>query len=675
VTRGLCWTAGPPAARAALVSTLGVLALGGLVLTTYTALRKPVPFAVDPDVTPFYGPYEVSAHLSLIKPFFDARGQTLAHLAMTTALGLLVLLAPRLPARLAHIAQPTGVVTALVLLAAPLYAPGPKAIAFGAGFLGLLLLLLAGRWLQRTVANGVLGALTLAAVATATLPGFLGPPDFSRVSWPEMAFAQSHWSVVAGAGDLLAAGRRLFEDVRLDYGVLLPLVVAGGQRWLGASSFGGEVHFLQGLQTLYLFLAAFLFWRHARGRWLFAALALLTVLPWHHFAHRSLLFPNQSPWRTIGVPLCLAALWGAGTDRPRSHAFRLGLAAGTALLLNFESGTAMTAGLAAFLYFRYGVPVAPGRLRRAFALAAPFGAGLVGAAVSTLFLGRLLVGAWIPLTRLPALFVNAIFLSSSGFSGFPLVADPWPLLLFAHAAFVLVQTALTFRDAPAGFRASFRAAVAVILVIWFAYYANRPHPWNLSSYYLLYGFLLIDLARATLLGVARRRFGVFLAASLAALGAIALPNVLAMAAKGAQQIAGSLGPALRHDPPPGASLLSGAFLEAGGSDAVATKAATIRLVERPLYFTADSWLVPKVSGVFPEMPAIDACWESMTRSAYRRIVDAAISSGAPRIYFDPPGTPASFTVCEVFYRRLRGDLAAHFERTDIEGGWEIWTRR
>jgi hypothetical protein len=344
--------------------------------------------------------------------------------------------------------------------------------------------------------------------------------------------------------------------------------------------------------------------------------------------------------------------------------------------LNLESGTAMAVGILTFLYFRHGVAAGAGRVGRAFLLVPPFLLGLLAAVVGVLVLGRVVTGEWIPVGRLPSLFLNAVLLSSGGFSGFPFVSDPWPVLIFGHAAYVLARAALDPVRA-AGAPASFRAAVAAALVVWFAYYANRPHPWNLSSYYLLYGFLLVDLMRVAAAGLARRRASVLLALALAVLGGVALPNVLAIAKKGADQVRAALLPALRREAPPGARCVSGVFVEPAGGAAVLEKAATVaaRRAEAPVYFTSDSWLVPKVAGVFSAVPAVDACWESMTRAAYRRIVDAVLASPTSRVYFDPPGTPAYYSDCALFYERLRADLSGRFARGPDEGGWEAWVRR
>src|SRR5262249_25514599 len=133
--------------RAALALTLGVLALGALVLAVYTLVFRPAPFAVDPAETRFWGPHGVSTHLSLIKPCSDARGQTLAHLAMAGAPALVVLFGSRLRARriLDRRGGAAAVTVAVAAFAAPLYAPGPKLAYFAAGIPLFALVAFGGR--------------------------------------------------------------------------------------------------------------------------------------------------------------------------------------------------------------------------------------------------------------------------------------------------------------------------------------------------------------------------------------------------------------------------------------------------------------------------------------------------------------------------------------------------
>jgi hypothetical protein len=656
----------PDTPAAALAVTVAVLLLGAGVLAAYTLAFRPAPFAIDPAETRFWGPHEVSTHLSLIKPFFDARGQTLAHLAIVAATALVVLLGRRLGATTAL--RPVEGVASLVVvvaaLAAPLYAPGPKLVSFAAGVALFAVLPIAGRLPPRSAPNRLLGVAIVLALVLATLPGFLRPPDFSRYSWYEMTYGQSHWSLVVGPGDRLAEGQRLGVEVRPQYGLVLPVLWAAGERLVRPFTFGESVRLLLALHVVYLAVAAVLLWRFARGRWIFAGLALALVVPWFHFAHKSLLFPNQGAWRTLAFPLVFGLLWRERGSRPPSEALRVGVLAGGALLFSLESGLAVCVGLLAFLYFRHGA----GRRR----LVLPFLAGLALALVGFVLVASVVLGQLVSLPRL--LLSKAAFLSSGGFSGFRWTPDPWPVLMLGHAVFVLARAA-TSAHRPA--RTCYRAAVAATLLVWFAYYANRPDPWNLSSYYVLYGILLVDLARLAVASVLRRRLTLRSLVAVGLLLGVALPNLAAIAGKGADQVGDFLGPALRREAPRGAGLVSDVFVHARVASETEARGGFLRARrgEDPVYLTADSYLVPKVSGRFPALPVADLCWESMTRADYERALDAVVRAPSRRVYLDAPGSSAYGTACGLFYGQVRGDLERAFARDGTESGWEIWVRK
>ena len=652
-------------------------------LSAYVQARHPVPFALDFRTTPFHGPHEVSTHLSVIKHFFDARGQSLAHLATALAVALIAVLGarggvPRVPARRAVWA---GVVAAAA--AAWWLLPGaPRPWAYGGALAVLAVLVAGGRPLTRRAANVLFGAALGAALAAATIPGFLHPPDYTSIHWWEVAYSQSHYAVVVAPADLLAAGRALFHEVRPDYGLVLPVVLGGLERRLGPFDLRGEVLALLALQAAYLALAAWVFARHARGRSLFALLAFLTVACWFHFDHKGLRFPNQTPWRTIGMAVALAVLVSlAGRERRRTS-FVLGLTAGGALLVNFETGVAVAAACLVYAGLRFGLLGRPASWRDRGDAALFLGLGALAAVAAVTVLVPLALARPLDPRHLPGLVANAAFTASAGFSGWPLTRDPSPVAMLAHAAFVLLHSA--FRAGARGGRAAgpreaFRAAVAALLVVWFAYYANRPHPWNLSSYYLPYGVLVVDLLRWTTLRFRRRRFDGPLAAAAALLLLIILPNLVFQAGKGARQVADAFLPALRGTPPGDGRLLSGVWLSVPPAGELATRARFIRekaVAAPPVYLTSDSYLVPKLSGVFPALPVVDSCWQATTRPLYEGVLAAIEASGREEVYLDAPGTIVhAASPCAVFYEKLRGDLARTFAPAGVSAGWEVWRRR
>src|SRR5205823_2018201 len=97
--RSQTWLAagrGRGAASLAVCATCGVMILGGCAFEVYRQVHKPVPFSVDPEATPFWGPAEVNTFMTRFVGTFDAKGQSLAHRVALLALGSLVVSAPAL---------------------------------------------------------------------------------------------------------------------------------------------------------------------------------------------------------------------------------------------------------------------------------------------------------------------------------------------------------------------------------------------------------------------------------------------------------------------------------------------------------------------------------------------------------------------------------------------------
>src|SRR5262245_57174700 len=76
---------------AAMLAMGIILLLSWAVLTTYDWIHSPNVLDVDPESTLFWGPYEINAYLFRIAPFYDSRGQRLAHQFALIATVLLAL--------------------------------------------------------------------------------------------------------------------------------------------------------------------------------------------------------------------------------------------------------------------------------------------------------------------------------------------------------------------------------------------------------------------------------------------------------------------------------------------------------------------------------------------------------------------------------------------------------
>src|SRR5262249_50238585 len=121
-------------------------------------------------------------------------------------------------------------------------------------------------------------------------------------------------------------------------------------------------------------------------------------------------------------------------------------------------------------------------------------------------------------------YQQALFFSSSGYSGVPFRGDLLAIAMGFHAVFVLAHTALTDHSSL-GFRACFRACVSTVILVWLTYYFNRAHRWNLSSFSFLYAFLLIDLTRYLVAVCRAGRYNGVIITGVTTLSLIVIPNL------------------------------------------------------------------------------------------------------------------------------------------------------
>ncbi len=511
----------------------------------------------------------------------------------------------------------------------------------------------------------------------AILPGLFAPLDLSVSPARELVAVQAHYTLVVGQGDRLAAGQRLFQEVIPGYSTILTVVFGGWQKHVGSIDFGGYVTIIRVLQAAFLLAALFLYKKYAHG-WKLATLAAVAlIVPWYHFNQLGFLWPNNTPWRALGLPLGLLALHLIRRRPLPVAAYLIGITAGTCILLNIETGISITVGLLAFAWFRYKAR----NLKEYGALLKA--AGLIALGIATavsLFLigSRLWLGYWPDVSYLPVMWQAAAFVASTGYSAMKGEFYPMAVVIFAHAAYALIGTAIIARD-RLGFKPAFRAAVAATLIVWFAYYINRPHPWNLVTFYFLYGFLLIDVIQTVLVNFRR--------------GKPAAPNVLAAAATLAVVLVPQLISAYRTNCPrythglevarhgsagKPSKLVSGVFLPADIANELEEKAAFIKEASKvgpPIYFTASSFLIPKLSGVQPPVPFGDTFTEVITKTDYVRLVSLVVQRSPDYLYFDSPTNLLKREGWTEYYNQLRSNLSTLYEKEIEAHGWEVWKCR
>ncbi len=69
---------------------------------------------------------------------------------------------------------------------------------------------------------------------------------------------------------------------------------------------------------------------------------------------------------------------------------------------------------------------------------------------------------------------------------------PLALVMFVHATYIVIAAFQQLGVAPLSRRRALRAAITIILIVWYADYINSPNWWQIWTHLFLYGFLLID---------------------------------------------------------------------------------------------------------------------------------------------------------------------------------------
>jgi hypothetical protein len=654
--------AGLSPSRRAWISTLLVIAViaagyGCLCLWPVTTTT------IDPLKKPFYGPQHANGFIH--PTIYDTQGMRRAHKLVVVVVGLIALFG------------------SVRWSQSPLFERGARLVKASLA-----------RQKRARRASGKLGLLLLFGVLLAKeIPSLGKRPDFSDRDAALMAVANNHIAMTVGHADRLAAGDVLFRDTTPKYGVLVPVLLAIYERNFGMIALGDHIRWLVGIEIVYWIIAGYLFLIWSRGRWLCCLLPVVLLLEYYWSASLGLLPPNHSPYRTAGLTMAMLCPMLLRRVSARKNQWAAGIVAGLSVLANIESGVAATAGLAAYLLRRYAVYGREGRARGLLFLAARFAAGFLLSIVGFVLLYRVGCGAWpyAPGLREYIVYAN---LSSAGYGSRPFNAQLyqswflaiWPLVILAHAIWSVVFTA---QQRTAGFRPSFRIAIGITLLVWFAYFANRPDPEYICSYLLLYGLLLIDLGRY--LG---RQIKLALGRPRAWLSVQVILGLLVFCQAGlvaSRVIVWSSSPfrfavkPTRSGIPlvrradvkkPGPPRISKAYLASAYARSLQDRASYLRSKARGgrlVYFTVDSYLMPRVSTVLPLQEFADPI-EALTRSSYDRLLHSVLKAPVDEVYIDARNAADLIWYGGIF-DLLRRDLSRRFERDGVEHGWEVWRRR
>lgn len=661
-----------------IILTLGTVALPLLFALLYPYHGRPLEERFSPELVGLLAMYDSTAQVWAYKV-------ALASVALLWLMGFCIVTLCEMP--LCSTAARTGAYCVrylrrygglLILLAMPLAImgmPRPRGTvvkAFLASAAGIFMFPLLAKRLSTAMARKAMWAFLVVYLVFFLVPGLRTTPNLATSD--EVA-VEWHYSFVVGPADRLSVGHVLFRDVIPDYGFILPSLIAYVERHAGILTFGSQMRFIQMLQVVFCLLAlvAYRLWKPRHP--LFVIFPMLVLIPWAHTFHAATWFPNQSAWRFMGFPLGAIALL---LLRGRSYlvsALVLGLCSGVLILYNKETAIAMAAGYAFFLLLRAD----PCSIRRISTAYCVFALGFISSLAMGAFAFRVGFGYWpLPdgLTDILRLFNRYL----EGFAGLRFSFDMMAGAIFVHAAYVVIRSCVVWQRKPLSFSESFKIVMGTTILVWFAYYCSRPHPWNLWSYLFLYGFFLTEYIDPHMLS--RVRLPSYLTVWPIRKGVLCFILLPAIILSNAGQARVCIDKMLANVPED-AKLVSGVWLPASAADALEERAACLRSQSHPndlLYFTSNSFLMPKLSGIYPRLPVQEPFGETLTHDDFRALVRKTKDLAPKRIFIEARKTGEKwFDEQHMAYRhrfldRLKGSLSPAYRLTAVSCGWEIWER-
>lgn len=388
-----------------------------------------------------------------------------------------------------------------------------------------------------------------------------------------------HYAAVFDPGHRAALGETLYTEVPVYYGAGPTGLVAWLDQVLGPATAGRDVRLVAATQVLVaLALALAAAAGRLRGGLVWGVFAAAAAFP---AASNALVMPNVAGLRFLALAIAVLAL--RHLHLTRAPALIAGAVAGLALLYNPETGFAALGGAIAWCVVRRGLGDPVG-------VAASLGA--CGAAAVGAFAVAASVGRWVLGFPLIADLDNLLFFAQGHF-GLPLGASPVVIAAAGHATAVLVSRGLSY--APSSPRASGRAAVAAVLLVWLAYFANRPDPVNEFLYLALWGVLMVDSWPAV------RRGRTELAGAVRALALLVLlPGIMATFQAQLHWALESWRVVATGPRDPDAARLSGVWVARGVAQTVTDQAASVRPDDR-VWLSATSYLLARELNRYPEI--------------------------------------------------------------------------
>ena len=608
---------------------------------------------VDLEKTPFSGKSEATSFVNFSSQITDSSGRTRAHKFILIFLALLLLFKP------------------LVIDVINRIRISKLGFQFPVFFLK-----------DFRLSRGVVFVLLMAVFLLPLLRSLFLFPDFSKSTEANMAVTNIHYTVIIGQADLLFGGFKLLDEVNPTYGAILPSLIGLIAKIQGRLlSLGGILKIVQVADILYWAVSLYLFWKWGKQNWVYMVPAVLFMLPWHYSTDGALVPINHSPIRTFGITFSLlfVMIWA---DRKSVFFYpTLGCVGSFALLLNVESGIASLVGIMAFLF------VYLKKLKLGFHLVVKncllFLLGILGGFVFFNFVFFLVFG------YLPSLsgwfnYIMPSLLGTSGAWTVPYKFDLWPIFIFLHVCYYFIINVISGgcdKHTPV------RIMISVIFLVWFAYFVSRPDLEYLSSFYFIYGFVIIDLNRSLIISLKRYPIKSYVSV---------LPGLIAafLLIKSSYGIEWSWNPLewnvkndFRWQVPlvkKGRPLVDDSvfynrvYMPKSYWESLKMRSDFLvkqnerNISDRIVFFTPDSYLLSRFANVYPYQIFSDPV-VALKKTNYLKMIESVIKSPFDEIYFDARDEKNLIWYGWMF-QMVRKDLSNDFEKVRVESGWEIWRR-
>ncbi|WP_376984611.1 hypothetical protein [Bosea sp. R86505] len=502
-----------------------------------------------------------------------------------------------------------------------------------------------------------LWGLSLLLILALTLPGLFEPVTLVQIPSGTLQGVEAHFTGVIGSNP---AGS--FEiDRPVGYSLLVTLVKVAYEQSAGPMSFLQEVRSVQVGNLAFALACMFACRVWSPRQALTGFMIILLIMPWVHNNHQGLFFPNQAGWRFLTFPLLVIVIAVSRFMTSLSRSAVLGAFAGLALLWNLETGIAVTVAIVTFI----GCRTMLWREAAAAALAA-IASGILAMAMALLFtfplagLTSLSDAAWVVQGYFGRLAVG------DGY-GLPLAFDSLAIIMALYAIWSVALAAFRLGDGVLSEEAASYAAVAAAMLVWGAYYAARPDPWNLWSYLFFFGLLLSAGLSADARRWAGRSYGV------PGLSAFAFILVVGPAiAAGQYQALRTVSSGLSGiwEEPAGSAYVDGVRLPTADAARLARQAEEVRLAtEGTLVLTGNSHLLPKLSGRPELFLEKDPVFAHAYQDDYRSLLAIIMKRTPRRILIDDPASLPTGSTHQRFFMALQKDLSASFSGEVIPSGW------